>query len=173
MKTLYFSICCILCFTTLSTAQEQSLNEFVRDYHHRDGIKHFTIPGFLVRLAGNIVLNDEDRLDREALRPLIRNIGGVSILLATEGHRIENRDLKRLKSNLLDENYEPLVSIRDEDSLVEIFSWDKKDITRRLLFIIQDDDDESLLVTVRGYFTPEDISKLINHYKNKDKLQRL
>lgn len=173
MKTLYFSICCILCLTTLSTAQEQSLNEFVRDYHHRDGIKHFTIPGFLVRLAGNIVLNDEDRLDREALRPLIRNIGGVSILLATEGHRIGNSDLKRLKSNLLDENYEPLVSIRDEDSIVEIFSWEKKDITRRLIFIIQDDDDESLLVTVRGYFTPEDISKLINHYKNKDKLQRL
>ncbi len=173
MKTLYFSICCILCLSTLSTAQEQSLNEFVRDYHHRDGIKHFTIPGFLVRLAGNIVLNDEDRLDREALRPLIRNIGGVSILLATEGHRIGKSDLKRLKSNLLDENYEPLVSIRDEDSIVEIFSWEKKDITRRLLFIIQDDDDESLLVTVRGYFTPEDISKLINHYKNKDKLQRL
>jgi hypothetical protein len=173
MKTLYFSICCILCLTTLSTAQEQSLNEFVRDYHHRDGIKHFTIPGFLVRLAGNIVLNDEDRLDREALRPLIRNIGGVSILLANEGHRIGSTDLKRLKAYLLDENYEPLVTIRDEDSTVEIFSWEKKDITRRLIFIIHDDDDESLLVTVRGYFTPEDISKLINHYKNKDKLQRL
>jgi len=173
MKTLFTSVCCFIFLITLSTAQEQSLNEFVRDYHHRDGIKHFTVPGFLVRLAGNIALNDEDRLDREALRPIIKNIGGVSVLLATEGHRIGMHDLKRLKSNLLDENYEPLVSIRDGHSIVEIFSWEKKDITRRLVFIIHDDDDESILVTVRGYFTPEDISKVINHYKQKDQFHRL
>jgi len=173
MKTLFLSICCILCFTTLSTAQEQSLNEFVREYHHRDGIKHFTIPGFLVRLAGSIALHDEDRLDREALRPLIRNIGGVSILVATEGNHIPVADLKKLKTNLLDENYEPLITLKDDGTWVEIFSWEKKAITRRLIFMIHDDDEDSLLITLRGYFTPEDISKVIDHYKTKDKLKRL
>lgn len=173
MKTLFFSFFCICCLVTLSTAQEQSLNEFVRDYRYRDGIQHFTIPGFLVRLAGSIALHDEDKLEREAIRPLIRNIGGVSIILPRDGNQIPAQELKRLKSRLLDENYEPLVSVKDDDTWVEIFSWDKKDITRRLVFMIHDDDDESILISVRGYFTPENISTLINHYKNKDNLKRL
>lgn len=173
MKTLIFSICFYLFVITLSTAQEKSLNEFVREYRHRDGIRNFTIPGFLVRLAGNIALSDEDKMDQEAIRPLMRDIGGVSILIASDEHRISHSDFRRLRSDLLDEQYEPLISVRDGNSTVEIFGWEKKDVTRRLVFMIQDDDDDSVLITLRGYFTADSISKFIDHYKDNDKCRKL
>ncbi len=168
MKTIAITLICILCLSALSTAQEQSLNDFKREYNHRDGIRTFTIPGFLVRLAGGIALNDESRVDREALRPLLKNMGSVSIFLSEGETRIHPRDIEKLKDDLLDESYEPLVKVKDGRDEIEVFSWEKKDVIRRLVFFIHDEDGETIMVNIRGYFTPEEISKVVDRYHREE-----
>lgn len=165
MKIILLSLLCTFGVRALSTAQEESLNEFKREYHHRDGIHSFTVPGFLVRLASNIALHDEDRIDREAIKPLIRNIGSVSVFISDGDSHVNFKDIDRLKSDLVDEDYEPMIKVRDGGDDVEIFAWSKKDIIRRIVFFVQDGSDEFVLVNIRGYFTPEDLSDVIHRYR--------
>jgi Domain of unknown function (DUF4252) len=165
MKTLLLFLIGMLCINALSTAQEQSLNDFKREYHHRDGIRSFTVPGFLVRLAGNIALKEEDCVDREALRPLLKNMGSVSLFLSEGETRIFPRDIARLKADLLDEDYENLIKVRDGRNEIEVYAWEKKDIIRRVVFFIQDEQDELVLVNIRGYFSPDEISKVVERYQ--------
>lgn len=166
MKTFLLSFICILSFNALSTAQEASLNDFKRAYNHRDGIHSFTVPGFLVRMVGNIALHDEDKIDREAIKPLMRNIGSVSVFIAEDLARVDLRDLNRLKDDMANEDYEPLLSVRDAGDDVEIYSWTRKDIIRRIVFFVHDGSDSFVMVNIRGYFTPDDLSEMINKYKD-------
>ncbi|HNR09174.1 MAG TPA: DUF4252 domain-containing protein [Saprospiraceae bacterium] len=168
MKTLIFSLFCTLCLSALSTAQEQSLNQFVRANQNRDGIRHFSIPGFLVRLAGGIALREEDQWQREAMRPLVRNLGSISVMFSDGGEGFRDEDVRTLKKNLVAENYEPLVSLRDNGSRVEVFAWQKKDILRRVVFLIHEKHDESVLVSLRGHFTQDDISKMLRSFEKEE-----
>ena len=167
MKSFFLSLICLFSLSALSTAQEQSLNDFNREYSRRDGIRHFTIPGFLARLAGNIALKDEERIDREAIKPLLHNMGSVSIWFTEDDGYVDHRDIAQLKENLLDENYEVLLKVRDGSDDVEVLTWGKKDVIRRLVFFVQEDAASFVMVNVRGYFTPQDISELADHYINK------
>jgi hypothetical protein len=165
MRT-FFLFICLFNLSALSIAQEESLNDFRRAYYHRDGIHHFTIPGFLVRLAGNIAFKDESTVDREAVKPLIKNIGSVSIFIADDHARIDQQDIRRLKTDLIDEDYEPIIKVRDGRDDVEIFAWSKKEVIRRIVFFIQDGNDEVVLVNIRGYFSPDNLNEVIHQYKS-------
>lgn len=166
MKVFLLSFICIVSFNALSTAQEESLNDFKRAYYHRDGIHSFTVPGFLVRMVGNIALHDDDKIDREAIKPLMRNIGSVSVFIAEDQARVDLRDLNRLKDDMINEDYEPLLSVRDGGDDVEIYSWTKKDIIRRIVFFVHDGSDSFVMVHIRGYFTADDLSDMISKYKD-------
>ncbi len=168
MKTLILILFCTLCISALSTAQEQSLNQFVRANQNRDGIRHFSIPGFLVRLAGGLALREEDHWQREAIRPLLRNLGSISVLFSEEGDGFRDEDVRTLKKDLVQEEYEQLVSVRDRGSRVEVFAWEKKDILRRLVFLIHEKNDESVLVSLRGHFTRDDISKMMRYFEEEE-----
>ncbi len=167
MKAFILSLIFILNISALSIAQEQSLNDFKREFNHRDGIRTFTIPGFLVRIVGKIALKDEDPIDRYALQPLLKNMGSVSILFSEGETSIHPRDIDRLKDDLLDEKYALLVKVHDGQDDIEIFAWEKKDVIRRLVFLVQPDDTDLVLVNVRGYFTADDISKVVERYTKK------
>jgi hypothetical protein len=162
MKNCLLLISSILFFCSLSAAQEDSFDDFRRVFNHRDGVHCFTIPGFLVRLAGNIALQDESRLEQEALRPLIRNISSMSVMVSEDDSAIRSDDILRLTENLEDENYELLTRIRDQEDLIQVFSWSKNDTIRRLFVIVHESDDETVLLQLRGRFAPEDIEEMIN-----------
>lgn len=168
MKTLILSLFCTLCLSALSTAQEQSLNQFVRANKNRDGIRHFSIPGFLVRLGGGLALREEGHLKKEALSPLIRNLGSLSVMFSEDGDGFRDEDVSTLKKDLVEEDYEQLASVRDNGSRVEVFAWQKKEILRRLVFLIHEKNDESLLVCLRGHFTPDDFAKMMHYFQEEE-----
>lgn len=153
-----------------ASAQEDSFNDFRKEFNRRDGVHHFTVPGFLVRLVGSIALEDEsDAMDRETLRPILRNLGSVSVVFTDEGNAFTRDDILDLRRNLRDENFETLVKVRDEHSQIEVLSYSKRDVIKRLFFIIQDDDDETVLLNIRGHFTPHDVDEMIYKLEKKER----
>jgi len=163
------SLIFILGLRALSTAQEESFTDFKREFNRRDGVHSFTVPGFLVRLAGSIALKDEDAIDREAIRPLLRNIGSVSLLYTDNGHSIDQFDMIRLRDNLLDEKFETLLTVKEENSHIEIMSWSKKDVIKRLVLLIDEDDDETILIKIRGHFTQDSIQEMVDAIEKREK----
>lgn len=163
------SLILILGLPALSTAQEESFTDFKREYHRREGVHSFTVPGFLVRLVGSIALKDEDAIDRETLRPLLRNMGSVSVLYTEDGHSIDRNELIKLRNNLLDENYETLVSLKENDSHVEILGWSKKDVIKRLVLFVDDDDNETIVLNVRGHFTHNNIQEIVDAVEKRER----
>ncbi len=148
MKSSILSVLFIMGLSALSTAQEESFNDFKREFNRRDGIHSISVPGFLVRLAGSIAINENAALDKEAVRPLIRNLGSVSIIYTEDHMSLSQNDILDFKSSLLNEGFEPLLEVRDNNDHVEILSWGKKDIIKRLMIIINDDISENLIIRV-------------------------
>ncbi len=168
MKTI-LSLIFIIGLRALSIAQEESFTDFKREFNHRDGVHSLTVPGFLVRLLGSIALKDEDAIDREAIRPLLRNIGTVSIVYTEDGHSIDHRDLAAFRENLLDENYETLLAVKENDSHIEILSWGKKEIVRRIVLLIEEDSDETIVLNIRGHFTSENIQEMVDAIEKRNR----
>lgn len=168
MKTI-LSLILILGLRALSTAQEESFTDFRREFNPRDGVHSFTVPGFLVRLVGSIALKEEDAIDREAIRPLLRNMGSVSLIYTEDGHSIDRDDLIRLRENLLDEKYETLLTVKEDNSHIEIMSWGKKDVIKRLVLLIDEDDDETIVLNIRGHFTQDAIQEMVDSLEKRER----
>lgn len=167
MKSIILSLLFVTSFSILSTAQEESMNDFrkdVRDYH---GIHHFAVPGFLVRLVGSIAVGHEDRRDYNALKPLIKGISNVSVWFTDDDVTLPSSAIERLKDNLVDEKYEPLIKVKDHGEDVEIYSWGNSVAIKKLIIFMKENDGNNVLLYIRGRFSDRDLQNVTDQYLNE------
>ena len=127
----------------------------------KDSKAQFTsvnVPLFLAKPMIRKALKDDDGEDSKQLRNLIGKISKVKILT------VENGDTK-LVSNfakyLTDNNYADWMSIKHEGQNVNIKAQQNGDVIKKLMLTVNSDK-ELVFIDIRGKFTPQDISDLIN-----------
>ena len=65
------------------------------------------------------------------------------------------------------------MSVKQQGQLISINAQQSKDLIKRMIITVNDDNDESIFVDVKGKFSPDDISKIINATeKNQIKIHR-
>lgn len=65
------------------------------------------------------------------------------------------------------------MSVKQQGQVVSINAQQTNDIIKRMIITVNDDNDESIFVDVKGKFTADDVSKIINATeKNQIKINR-
>ncbi|SFI23356.1 DUF4252 domain-containing protein [Halpernia frigidisoli] len=116
------------------------------------------VPLFLAKPMIRKALKDDKDEDSKQLRNLIGKISRVKIMT------VENGDTK-LVSNyakyLTDNNYEDWMSIKHNGENVNIKAQQSGDMIKKLLLTVNSGK-ELVYIDIRGKFTPQDITDLIN-----------
>lgn len=116
------------------------------------------LPLFLAKPMIKKALRDDDGVDSKQLRNLIDKISKVKILTVENGN-------KQLVGNyakyLTDNNYEDWMSIKHNGENVNIKAQQNGDFIKKLMLTINSGKD-LVFIDIRGKFTPQDVSDLIN-----------
>lgn len=119
------------------------------------------VPMFLAKPIIRRALK-EDGDNKEAMR-LVKKVSKIKILTVENGDRAM---LKDFASYLNDNNYEEWATIKHEGENVNIRVKQKGDAIKNMLLTVNSDK-ELVFIDVRGSFTADDVSKMINFAKNK------
>lgn len=100
----------------------------------------------------------EDGESQEVI-DLVRKISDVKVLIVESSKTpVKSEFQKYLTKN----NYQEWMSVRQEGQLVSINAQESKDVINRMIINVNDDNDQSVFVDIKGKFSPDDISKIIN-----------
>jgi hypothetical protein len=116
------------------------------------------LPLFLAKPMIRKALRDDNDADSEAVMNLITKISKVKILTVENG---ETELVRNFAKNLLDNNYEDWMSIKHNGENVNIKAQQSGNFIKKLMLTVNSGN-ELVFIDIRGKFTPEDITNLIN-----------
>lgn len=165
MKKILFLTFILLTVNQLAQAQTESIDRFVRKYKRSaTGEKvDITVPGWLIRF-GTRFINEED-LEGLDIQALARKISEVRIVSIEGGAKIASSDFQQLINDAKDEQFEELLSVRDNGDNVHIMMHERKGFIRDLFIMVQESDGEFVLLDIGGKFTMDDINQAIQDVK--------
>lgn len=116
------------------------------------------LPLFLAKPMIRKALRDDNDADSEAVMNIIRKVSKVKILTVENG---ETELVKNFAKNLLDNNYQDWMSIKHNGENVNIKAQQSGNFIKKLMLTVNSGS-ELVFIDIRGKFTPEDITSLIN-----------
>ena len=154
-----------------------SHNKIHTDFFDTDDFKNnsqyvsINVPTFLAKSYVRKSLKKANE-SKEVL-DLVKKIKDVKVLVVGQSKTNVRKDFQ----NFLDRNkYEEWMSIHQEGQLIRLNASNNNDVINRMIISVNDND-ESVYVDVKGNFSADDISKIINasekgsvkfRFKNKD-----
>jgi len=172
LRFLYLIILTIVGFFLQSCMVSQ--NKVHTDFFDNPGFKNnstfvsINVPTFLAKSYVKQALK-EDGESQDVIN-LIKKISDVKVLIVESSTTpIKTEFQKYLNSN----NYEEWMSLKQEGNLISLNAKQTDDIIKRMIITVKGDKDETIFVDVKGKFTADDISKIINATeKNQIKIHR-
>lgn len=119
------------------------------------------VPMFLAKPIIRKALKDDGK-SREVMR-LVKKVSKIKILTVENGDKAM---LKEFASYLNNNNYEEWATIKHEGDNINVRVKQKGEAIKNMLLTVNSDK-ELVFVDVRGSFTAEDISEMINFAKDK------
>lgn len=115
------------------------------------------VPTFLAKSYVKQALKADG--DSKEVIDLVKKISDVKVLVIQSSKTpVKSEFQKYLNRN----NYQEWVSVRQQGQVVSINALQAKDIINRMIININDDHNQNVFVDVKGKFSPDDISKIIN-----------
>ncbi|WP_312206308.1 DUF4252 domain-containing protein [Epilithonimonas hominis] len=172
LKFIYIIILAIVGFFLQSCMVSQK--KVHTDFFDNPGFKEnstfvsINVPTFLAKSYVKNALR-EDGESQEVI-DLIKKISDVKVLLVESSKTPIKAEFQNYLSN---NNYEEWMSVKQQGNLISLNAKQTDDIIKRMIITVNDDNDQSIFVDVKGKFSPDDISKIINATeKNKIKIHR-
>ena len=126
------------------------------------------VPTFLAKSYVKNALR-EDGESQEVI-DLIKKISDVKVLIVESSKTPFKAEFQKYLDN---NNYEEWMSVKQQGNLISLNAKQTDDIIKRMIITVNDDNDESIFVDVKGKFTADDVSKIINATeKNQIKINR-
>ena len=126
------------------------------------------VPTFLAKSYVKNALR-EDGESQEVI-DLVKKISDVKVLIVESSKMPFKAEFQKYLDN---NNYEEWMSVKQQGNLISLNAKQTDDIIKRMIITVRDDNDETIFVDVKGKFSPDDISKIINATeKNKIKIHR-
>ena len=116
------------------------------------------LPLFLAKPMIRKALREDNDEDSKQISNLISKISKVKILTVENG---ETELVKNFSKYLMDNNYEDWMSIKHDGQNVNIKAQQNGDYIKKLMLTVNSGND-LVFIDIRGKFTPDDISNLIN-----------
>ena len=140
--------------------------DFFNTKEYRSGKANFmsvNVPVFLAKPFVKHALREDN--ESEEVINLIRKVKKIKVLTVENGNKKMLTDFaKHLNQN----NYEDWATIKHDGQNVNIQALQEGETIKKLMILVNSDK-ELIFVDVKGNFTPDDISNLINE-ANKDEV---
>ena len=126
------------------------------------------VPTFLAKSYVKNALR-EDGESQEVI-DLVKKISDVKVLIVESSKTPFKAEFQKYLDN---NNYEEWMSVKQQGNLISLNAKQTDDVINRMIITVRDDNDETIFVDVKGKFTPDDISKIVNATeKNQIKIKR-
>jgi len=126
------------------------------------------VPTFLAKSYVKQALR-EDGESQEVI-DLVKKISDVKVLIVESSKTpVKAEFQKYLDKN----NYEEWMSVKQQGNLISLNAKQTEDVIKRMIITVKYDNHETIFIDVKGKFTPDDVSKIINATeKNQIKINR-
>lgn len=172
LKFIYIIILAIVGFFLQSCMVSQK--KVHTDFFDNPGFKEnstfvsINVPTFLAKSYVKNALR-EDGESQEVI-DLIKKISDVKVLIVESSKMPFKAEFQKYLDN---NNYEEWMSVKQQGNLISLNAKQTDDVINRMIITVRDDNDETIFVDVKGKFTPDDISKIVNATeKNQIKIKR-
>ncbi len=172
LKFIYIIILAIVGFFLQSCMVSQK--KVHTDFFDNPGFKEnstfvsINVPTFLAKSYVKNALR-EDGESQEVI-DLIKKISDVKVLIVESSKTPFKAEFQKYLDN---NNYEEWMSVKQQGNLISLNAKQTDDIIKRMIITVRDDNDETIFVDVKGKFSPDDISKIVNATeKNQIKIKR-
>ena len=172
LKFIYIIILAIVGFFLQSCMVSQK--KVHTDFFDNTGFKEnstfvsINVPTFLAKSYVKNALR-EDGESQEVI-DLIKKISDVKVLIVESSKTPFKAEFQKYLDN---NNYEEWMSVKQQGNLISLNAKQTDDVINRIIITVRDDNDETIFVDVKGKFTPDDISKIVNATeKNQIKIKR-
>ena len=152
-------------------AQPDAISQYFDQYVDDENFTVVYVSSKMFEILGKLDLEDLDEPEAEQAMEVVKTLKGIRVL--TTEHNPE-KYYKEAVEKINVNDYELLVSVRDEGENVRLFVKDQGDIINEL-FVLVGGEDEFVLVSLIGDIDLKTISKIANSVdiKGVDHLEKL
>ena len=150
MKT-YILTLLLLCVSCLSSAQSDDL---FREFKKEPCAEYVMIPSYVMAIGKMFMNNDPDAR-------MAKKVKTIRVLDMERCPKEVRRRFERRVNTLRRKGYEPMIRVNEDGEQAHIYIRIKDDLVRELL-IACSEADECTLVQIKGKFTKEDMTQLID-----------
>lgn len=151
----------MLLISNLTFAQNTKIDAFFAKYRHRPNTISMALPGWLVKFGLNVSGELEDANE---IRPLMRGLNNMKILVMEEKNYASPREVKNLIEHARKHEFKDLISVREEGSRVNIMlktkHTQKGEIIKNVLILVSEEE-ELVLITFNGRWKKDALQKLL------------
>ncbi len=170
MKQLIFSLLLLFAGAFSASAQNDAITRFFDQYAEDERFTVVYIAPKLFQLAAKIETDDEDWNN---IREVVKDLGGLRVLVAdsiSDGVALYKSALSKVPTN----EYSELLTVRDKDEHVRIWTKDAGNIIEELLLLVGKPD-EFVLLSFTGKIDLDKISSLakVLDVKGADQLEKI
>lgn len=162
------NILLVLCFAFLmpiAMHAQKSVNHFFNKYYGEEDVISVELNGLMLKLVANIA-DDET----EGAKEILSSINHLKVLVLEDNHPVSNKEVRTLMTNVQDDGFEELMTVKDGDTRINFLIKEKNDIVTGLLILVKDGD-SFVLLNLKGKIKFSDLQKLDfeveggNHFK--------
>lgn len=161
----------ILCLFASSAAmsQSKSVTAFHEKYQGDRDATVISLKGSIFNLVANIAAEaDEADEELQAIARIADDINSIKVLtIPVYKSGLEPAEIKALHKDLLKENYDELMTVRDGSDRIYFLAQGDESEVRNMMVLIQEDSDFTLL-SVDGRLSMADLSVLARNHRNLD-----
>ena len=190
MKTLSFVVLLLAPAILMSQNPNRAINKIYNSVERGEDVVKIGIPGFLARSAFNVArivekqnnkqearetgyYDDSEDLTMKELKPFVKAIRGVKILVVENENEIPTKQvkksLKKLKSSQIVEN---LMQVKSDGSDVNIMVAEKNGKIRNLIILVTEDE-ELIMLNLKMKMKTDKLNDLIKMFKKKDAVEKI
>ncbi|WP_370901261.1 DUF4252 domain-containing protein [Chryseobacterium gossypii] len=162
MKNTFLIICTLFLLQSCIVSEKPNMAFFDSDYDFKGArFVSINVPMLLAKPYIKKALR-EDGEDEELIK-LVNKVSKIRVLTVENGDKTMLKDYARY---LNDNNYEDWATIKHNGDNVNVRVKQKGEAIRNMLITVNSDKD-LVFVDVKGNFTPDDISRMINSASDK------
>ncbi|MAW88172.1 MAG: hypothetical protein CMJ42_16765 [Phyllobacteriaceae bacterium] len=149
-------------------SQTPTLNQFYRQ-NKRNAEVRGKLPGWLLRIAGKIAIDKNDKIEnRELNKELIKSIGKMRFLY-NENRPIPGERIEQLRQDLHQESFEDLIRVRSEGIRFEFLIRESDGLVKNLVMVYSSEEDgEMAFFSIKTSLNLNELAQFLEANFKKD-----
>jgi len=190
MKSMFFVVLLLAPVILMSQNPNRQVNRIYHSVERGEGVVKLGVPGFVARSAFNIAriienqdnkrnsvdadyYDDSEDLTLQELKPFVKAIKGVKILVVENEKDIPVKKVKKSLSKLKEsEIVENLMQVRSEGTNFNIMFTEKKEKIRNLIILVSEED-ELVLLNLKMKMSNKQLGELMTMLQKKDAVGKI